>query len=148
MQTVQVAISNPQYSSLLQRSLRDSGLWNVVQIERPDPKLGGVVVLDEAVLESLPVTPVEAERIVLITRKEVGHLSKAWEVGVRTVIFDSDPIDTALLAIMGASLRASKSEAVPSGKGSGPSVSSSLAPLSQPQSHPGGRRRPRMMDHC
>ncbi len=108
MNTIQLAISNAAYASALRELLMRSVEQEVLVVEIPDMALEGVVVLDTHALDRLPSTPVRPERIVLITQNEPHLLAKAWEAGITSVVFENDPINTALLAIMAAKLRASK----------------------------------------
>jgi DNA-binding NarL/FixJ family response regulator len=84
--------------------MRD-GTWDVVCVDVPAPDFEGVVVLDSAALERLPSSAKNLARVVLITRKDAASLSKAWDAGVISVVFEDDPLDTAMLAIMSARLR-------------------------------------------
>jgi hypothetical protein len=80
----------------------------VIDVEVPDLGLGGVVVVDAHSLERLPGVIANPERVVLITQKDAPHLAKAWEAGIESVVFDNEPLSTAMLAIMGARLRVAK----------------------------------------
>ena len=44
----------------------------------------------------------------LITHNVPERLSQAWDAGIRSVIFYEDPMNTAVLAILSASLRLPK----------------------------------------
>ncbi len=72
------------------------------------------MVLDTEHLERLPAPLANPERIVLIARNDPGCLERAWEVGVTSVVFEKDPLNTAVLAVMGARLRKSKARREPS----------------------------------
>jgi hypothetical protein len=61
-------------------------------------------------LDRLPSPLLNPERIVLITRNDSAHLEQAWNAGVRSVVFNNDPLGTAVLAIMAAGLRIPKGE--------------------------------------
>ncbi len=122
METIQLAISNRTYAAALRESLvRDAGC-EVVTVESPDTRAEGVLVLDSIALEHIPSEISNPERVVLITRNDPSLLSRAWEAGIVSVVFDNDPIETAILAIMAARLHGGKSgrqEAVASGSGPG-----------------------------
>jgi hypothetical protein len=77
-------------------------------VEAPDPHQEGVIVVDSDGLDRLPSPLLNPERVVLVTRNDPRHLSKAWEAGIRSVVFSEDTLNTAVLAIMAAELRVSK----------------------------------------
>jgi hypothetical protein len=115
VETIQISISDPHYRAALERMLGGSGSCKLIESEIPDFKAAGVVVMDDRVLGRL-VSPLSApERVVLITHNAPERLSQAWEAGIRSVIFYEDSMNTAVLAIMSASLRLPK----PKGGGSG-----------------------------
>jgi hypothetical protein len=90
--------------------LERSGTRQVRCVPLPDPRQEGVLVIDCRALEALPLELVNPDRIVLITRNDSQHLSQAWNAGIRSVVFSDDPLSTAVLAIMAAELRVTKSE--------------------------------------
>ena len=105
MYTVQLAVGNAPYGAVLCDLLTRTESCHVTAVDRPDPRQSGVLVVNEQTLECLP-TPIDRpERIVLITPKEPARLARAWEAGIRCVVFDSDPPRTMALAVMGAGLR-------------------------------------------
>jgi hypothetical protein len=48
------------------------------------------------------------ERIVLVSSDDPESLAKAWDAGVNSVVYDRDPLTTAMLAVLAARLRATK----------------------------------------
>jgi hypothetical protein len=46
--------------------------------------------------------------VVLITRDDPGSLRNAWDAGVNSVVFDRDPLNTVVLAILSAFLRSAQ----------------------------------------
>jgi len=108
METVQLAIRDTRYAASLQELLERSGNRRVHCVEAPDPHQEGVIVVDSDGLDRLPSPLLNPERVVLITRNDPRHLSKAWEAGIRSVVFSEDTLNTAVLAIMAAELRVSK----------------------------------------
>ncbi len=108
METVQLVLADRSYAAALREMLLRSGGWNVVCPEAPDPALGGVLVLDGNSLERLPTPLPHPERIVLVAKNEQDHLARAWEAGVVSLVFETDPLNTAMLAIMAAGLRLAK----------------------------------------
>ena len=105
MEPIQLAISNAAYAGALKALLTRDGTWDVVCVDVPALDFEGVVVVDPAALERLPSPAGNLERVVLITRKDAESLSKAWDAGIVSVVFEDDPLDTAMLAIMSARLR-------------------------------------------
>jgi len=108
METIQLAIANAPYASSLKELLARTAAWNILRVDAPDPRMEGVIVVDSESLERLPGTIVNPERVVLITCNDAPHLAKAWEAGIVSVVYENDPINTALLAIMAARLRVAK----------------------------------------
>jgi hypothetical protein len=105
MYTVQLAVGNAPYGAVLSDLLMHTENCSVTAMDKPDPRQPGVMVVNEKTIESLP-TPIERpERIVLITPNEARGLERAWQAGIRSVIFDSDPPRTMALAVMAAALR-------------------------------------------
>lgn len=105
MYTVQLAVGNAPYGAVLSDLLSHTETCRVTSVDRPDPRQSGVLVLNEQTLDCLPLPLDRPERVVLITHKEPERLARAWEAGIRCVVFDSDPPRTMALAIMGAALR-------------------------------------------
>jgi len=108
METVQLAIADASYAAALRELLERSGTRQVHSVDVPDPSLAGVIVVDSEVLDRLPFPLLKPERVVLITRNDPQHLSRAWNAGIRSVVFCDDPLNTAVLAIMAAELRLPK----------------------------------------
>jgi hypothetical protein len=111
MESIQIAIVDPQYRAALRDMLIRNGAWIVQCVDTPDPLTGGVLVVDAESLERLPLPIIHPERVVLITQNEPSHLARAWDAGLNSVVFDKDPLSTAVLAIMAARLRVSKTQA-------------------------------------
>ncbi len=108
METIQLAISNASYLTALRELLVRDAAWTVLAVEAPDPRLGGVIVLDAPALDRLPSQVENPERVLLITRNDPRQLARAWEAGIVSVVFENDPFSTAMLAIMAARLRVAK----------------------------------------
>jgi hypothetical protein len=105
MESVQLTLADAPYAAALRDSLERGGVRQVRCVDVPDPLQEGVIVVDSDGLDLLPVPLPNPERIVLITRNDPQHLSRAWNAGVRSVVFNQDPLGTAVLAIMAAELR-------------------------------------------
>jgi hypothetical protein len=105
MEMVQLAIQSAPYAKALRELLSRTGTWDGVPVEEPDLEQEGVLVMDCEHLERLTKPLPNPERVVLITNNDPQHLSRAWEAGVHSVVFDHDPLSTVVLAIMAAGLR-------------------------------------------
>jgi hypothetical protein len=76
--------------------------------DTPDLTQPGVIVLDVAALERLGAIP-HPERVVLITQRDPRQLTRAWDAGIVSVIYQDEPLSTAMLAVMAARFRAAAS---------------------------------------
>jgi hypothetical protein len=110
METVQLTIADVPYASALRELLERGGAVLVRCVDLPDTRQDGVIVVDSDGLDRLPSPLLNPERIVLITRNDSAHLEQAWNAGVRSVVFNDDPLGTAVLAIMAVGLRIPKGE--------------------------------------
>jgi CheY-like chemotaxis protein len=128
MDTIQIAITDVGYAAALRDLLVRNGSWEVVLADRPDPGRNGVIVLDLDHLSQMPKPVANPERVVLVARKESDDLNRAWEAGVNSVITDKDPLNTAVLAIMAARLRAANSSQPAPAGGASRAKSLSAAP--------------------
>ncbi len=115
METIQLAVANADYAAALKELLLRDGTWEVVCLETPDAARPGVIALDAPALERMQSPPPDPERIVLITPNDPQHLSRAWEAGIASVVFDHEPAATAMLAIMSARLRLPKGKVAAGG---------------------------------
>lgn len=129
METVQVTLNDTRYASALRDLLERNGTRQVRCVEVPDPKQAGVIVVDSEGLGRLPIPLLNPERVVLITRNDPEHLAKAWNAGIRSVVFNEDPLSTAVLAIMAAELRTGKPEPRWTASHGSPSPAGSAAPV-------------------
>lgn len=123
LQTVQLSLSDARLSATVRETVCRNCAWHVESVDRPDPSVPCVLVLDEAAFARLPLPLSNPERIVLVSHKEPQLLAEAWEAGIVSVIYSDDPPDTVLLAIMAAALRVAKSSGI------SPNPSSESAPL-------------------
>ncbi len=105
MQTIQLAITQPEYRATLEQLLRVNGGWSFQTVETPDLSISGVVVVDDAVLDRMPHPLAHPERVVLITHRDPSKLARAWDCGIRSVVYYSDQANTTVLAILAATLR-------------------------------------------
>lgn len=137
MQTVQLAIADGRYEAAVREALARSCAWHIESVPVPDAAQESVLVLDEAGFARLPLPLANPERVVLITRKDPQKLAEAWDAGIVSVVSDTDPLSTVLLAIMAAALRVAKSSSL---SGISPSHGSASAPLA-PQNQTSGSKR-------
>jgi hypothetical protein len=116
MRTIQIAVSDEGYAGNLSRMLGKNGAWEVLRVEVPDAARAGVVVVDGDALEGLAPLLENPERIVLVDQGDGVDLNRVFEMGIKSVVSSRDPLDTVLLAIMAADLRARRAmEAARSG---------------------------------
>ncbi len=114
MQLIQMSVSNSSFAAALQQQLERHGDWVVVRVDQPDLSLDGVIIVDDGVLEKIVSGLPHPERVVLISRNQSGLLTRAWEAGIISVVFESDSPETALLAVLAAGLRVPMPPAIPS----------------------------------
>ncbi len=110
MTTVQIIMTNRRYAKELERLLVRDGRHRVLQVEAPDTASAGVVVMDSDSFREFSngqpqTTQVAPEQVVLVAGHEAGLLNKAWDAGLRSVVYDDEPIQTTLLAVIAAELR-------------------------------------------
>lgn len=110
MEKVQLTIRDAPYRAALQEQLERNGSRAVRCLDIPDTGQSGVIVVDSDALDRLPLPLLCPERVVLITTNDPPHLTQAWNAGIRSVVFNEDPLSTAVLAILAAELRVSKAE--------------------------------------
>ena len=129
LQTVQLSIGDGRYAAAVREAVARSCAWRVELVDQPDLSRNGVLVLDEASFERLPLPLLNPERIVLIMRREPGLLAEAWDAGIVSVVSEGDPLNTVLLAIMAAALRVAQFHSGPGQSGISPSVGSGCEPI-------------------
>jgi len=139
MEVIQVAISNAPYATALREMLARNGNWDVRCVEAPDLERDGVMVVDCDHLSRLPVPLLHPERVVLVAQKDQHSLSRAWDAGVNSVIFDRDPLNTAVLAVMAARLRVAKARRGVSSETC--TACGGTLPASEHRKQPGGASR-------
>ena len=107
--TVQLSIADAGYAAALREALTRTGPWHVEMVDRPDPAMPCVLVLDEPSFERLPLPVVNPGRVVLISQQDPQLLARAWDASIVSVLSTEDSLPTVLLAIMAAALRIGKS---------------------------------------
>jgi hypothetical protein len=126
MQTIQLVLSDHAFARKLKQLLAENGNWPVVIKDAPSFHKGGVVVLDDVVFTGLVAPPDYPDRVVLVTRNEPQLLARAWEMGIRSVLYETDTPNTILLAVMAAYLRLPRSPEMPQRRVLSPSAPSGL----------------------
>jgi hypothetical protein len=126
---VQLAIADGAYVLALREALARSCAWHVEAVDRADPTRPGVIVLDHAAFECLPLPLSSPERMVLVTHKDPEHLAEAWEAGIVSIVSENDPMNTVMLAIMAAGLRIDKPHPAQAVSGISPSLAGTAAPI-------------------
>src|SRR5579871_5708481 len=102
MKKVQIAIGDKEYAAVLRDLLMRDGTHHVAVVDQPDPALNGVIIIDGEGTSVLLAPDSKPERFVVIARKRSDVLGRIWDSGVRHVLFEGDPPDTAQLAIIAA----------------------------------------------
>jgi hypothetical protein len=106
MDLVQIALADTSYAASLRELLLRNGSFSVLVVDAADAARDGVIVVDSAHLDQRVLGPVcRPERVVLISPNDPAELARAWDAGISSVIFERDPLNTALLAILSAKLR-------------------------------------------
>jgi hypothetical protein len=113
MRTIELALDDASYAQALQNLLaKDAAFQDCVvrPSSEPEPESDdpAVLVLDGAHLEHLSHPLAHPERVVLIAKNAPEQLTRAWEAGIVSVVFDHDPLSMAMLAILAARYRACK----------------------------------------
>jgi len=104
MSTVQILLQNEAYADSLGALLAREGVYRVSRVPQPDLDGDDVIVADRKALESYPALIQHAQRLVLIAPNDPKLMAELWEHNVRSVVFESDPPSTAVLAILGIDL--------------------------------------------
>jgi hypothetical protein len=103
---VQIAISDPDWARQLREVLLQLGNLDVECTSQPDFSTPGVIVASP---ERLPSALTEArgpERVVVLAPKNHLGLPGLWNAGVRSVVYDDEPVSMVVLAVSAAQLSA------------------------------------------
>ena len=101
---IQLALSDAVYGSALRRLLEIQGSGAVEFGETVNSNPAGVLVLDAEHLRRIALPIPHPERVVLIAGNRSEDMEAAWDAGLQSVVLREDPISTAALAVMAASL--------------------------------------------
>lgn len=106
MPIVQVLLPDNRYSQLLKALLASEGGYKIEHLAAPDfTRFDDIIVADRPAVERFPRLLDNPGQLVLITANDPHFLATLWEHGVRSVVFDTDPPSTTLLAILALDLR-------------------------------------------
>lgn len=111
MYTVQLLLQRENYARDLAALLSREG-FHVVPGPKPNLDGDGTIVADRAALERYPTLFHEPERVVLIAPNDPGFLSLVWQHKMRSVVFETDPPGTVMLAILGMAIDAGGSDTI------------------------------------
>lgn len=102
---IQIALRNVRLAERLRELLLHTGALRIDLVEAADPCDDGVIVTDA---ERLPKPSVirKPERYVAVAPRREQALECAWNAGVKSVVYDTEPISTIVLAVMAARLNA------------------------------------------
>ncbi|MCX6599777.1 MAG: hypothetical protein NTV70_25770 [Acidobacteria bacterium] len=104
---IQVALVDRREAEDLRRVLLTTCGLNIEVVDQPDPAHEGVLVVDCARLSSAPDCLAHPDRVVVLAdRGDEAGMSRAWNAGVKTVLFHDDSTSTIVLAVMAAQLHA------------------------------------------
>ena len=115
-ETIQLAISDGRLASRIERILASTGEWNIEHLVHPNPGQTNSVIVSDAArrscscvfmsnLDFLGSPIARPERVVLVIPNDPELIDRAWNEGLRAVIYDTEPPSTVVLAIMAAWLR-------------------------------------------
>ena len=110
---VQISLEDRSYAEQLSRCLREDPTFEDCEIvlskveERNLEASDGVRVIDAASLQALPQPLLNPAKTLLISSGFV-NLTQAWEVGIVSVLKNSEPMEYVKLAILAALLRPGK----------------------------------------
>lgn len=99
MSLVQLLVQSESYAKDLSALLSREGC-DVLRVTAPDFTRDGVIVADRRALERYPALLDYPEHVVLIAPNDPNLLSVLWQHNMRSVVFETDPPGTVLLAIL------------------------------------------------
>ena len=100
MSMVQLLVQTESYAKDLSALLIGEGC-DVVRCTAPDFSREGVIVADRRALDRYPALLDHPEQVVLIAPNDPNFLSVLWQHNMRSVVFETDPPGTVILAILG-----------------------------------------------
>ncbi len=104
---IQVALRDRHLGERLRELLLRTCSLAVDCVDRADFEAPGVIVLDGEALRAQAGERIERpERLVVVTSRDEESLAQAWNAGVKSVVFASDPMPTIVLSVMAAQFHA------------------------------------------
>ena len=103
MRTVQLAIVDRRYADQIRELLLSDGDHRVYVVDAPNPKIDGVIAMDEGLVADLGAY--DLDRCVIVAKKGTRRIASLFEAGVRHLVFSTDSPRTARLAILATELR-------------------------------------------
>lgn len=103
---IQVALADSEKAAALLTLLERNTETPVERVRVPVAEDASVVVVDPASFAQMPGPLASPDRVVLVSKGEPDCLRDAWDAGVSSVVSDRDPLDTLVLAVLSACLRA------------------------------------------
>jgi hypothetical protein len=113
MPCIQLLLPETDYVNRLQKLLCSEGGCQCRRVAQPDWSTTGPIVADRSAVERFPELLQHPDRLVPVTTKDPAYQAQLWEHGVRSVVFDTDPPSTVMLAILGAELRGESAKGSP-----------------------------------
>jgi hypothetical protein len=100
MSMVQLLVQTESYAKDLSALLSREG-FDVIRTAAPDFNNDGAIVADRPAIDRHPALLEHPERVVLIAPNDSKFLALLWRHNVRSVVFETDPLSTVCLAILG-----------------------------------------------
>jgi hypothetical protein len=106
-----LAVGEGADSDRIRRALEQSGRWELRDVKASEcyedfaPCCPEVVVMDDEAFDRMPLPLDHPERVVLLAHRGRSQLQRAWEAGIISVVWETDPTETIFLAIQAAALR-------------------------------------------
>lgn len=100
MTTVQLAITDSDYTRRVESLLTKDGNHRVIVVDTPAPERPGVILASSELLGDFSSVGDPARFVVIESRKAYYRISQLWIAGFRRIVFDNDPPSTAYLAIL------------------------------------------------
>jgi hypothetical protein len=97
---VQIAIEDQLYAEELRGLLEQDNKHRVYIVDRPNPTIAGVVVLDETTVGHIAVLEESDARRYFVLGNEASDPNRLWHAGVRRLLPAKEPIELVRLAIL------------------------------------------------